>query len=151
MIARNREDRWYVVGVGFIELRIVIVMHAGEIDDVAHMIAELRSRPVAQALDHLVSDLALKLTVLDAAGIADDMKHHFFRMRDRVTDRRKILHEIVVVRRQPERSRKRLEAGVAVGQWMQGSHAGVGLRLPGFGAGFDRAPVPRLSSLVSLD
>ena len=104
-----------------------------------------------QTIDHVFSDVALKFPILNAAGIAVDMKHHLLGLRYRVTDCRKILHEIIVIRRQSKRSRQWLVACVAMGYRMQRGDAGVGLGLSRFRARFDGAPVPNLTSLVALN
>jgi hypothetical protein len=128
-------------------------MHAGEIDDVADVIAELRSLFLgnAQAFDHLIGDMALKFPVLHAAGIADDMKPHLLGLRDRRTDRGKIVREVVAVGRQSKRARQRLVARVAMGDRIERRNAAVRLRLPGFGTRSDGAPVPGMTSFVTLD
>src|SRR5579872_1142654 len=153
MVAGDRENRRRVMGVRFVELRIVFVVHAGEVHDIADVIAELWHRPLAggQAVDHALGNMPLKFSVLNAASVADDVKYHLAGLLDLVTDRGEILYEIIVVGRQAEWTRQRLEARVAVGQRVESSHARVGLRLPLYGTRFDGAPVPLLSRLIIFD
>jgi hypothetical protein len=102
--------------IGLVELRIIVVVHTSKIDNIAHMIAELRSGfPIRrQLLHHFLSDIVLKLPVLDATRIAQHMEHHFSRMFNIFGNRRKIIRQYVVVGRQSEWTRERLKAGVAV-------------------------------------
>ena len=135
------------MGVRLVKLRVIIIGRAGEIDDVADMIAEQRLAAVAagQMLEHLVGDIALKFAVLHAAGIADDMKRELAVVADRLGDLGKLVGvgQVVVVGRQSQRARQRLKAGVAMADGMQRAYAGMRLRMLGrrFGPRLARAQV----------
>jgi hypothetical protein len=102
-------------------------MHSGEINHVADMIAELRSRALGmvEMRDHLLGDVILKFSILHTAGIASDMKHHLAFLFDRLPDLREFFGEIIVIGRQIKRSRQRLKARVAVRNRMEWSDAGM--------------------------
>ena len=63
VIAGDGQNGDGVGGAGFVELGVVVLMHAGEIDDVAYVIAELGRRWIggAELGDHLIGDVGLKL------------------------------------------------------------------------------------------
>jgi hypothetical protein len=123
------------VRVGLVELSVIIVSFAREVDDVADVIAELRLvLGAGEMIDHLLRDIVLRGAVLYAAGIADDVKHHPLGILDRGADIRKVFRQIVVIGRQSQRPRQRLEAGVAVGEGVQRGDALVRLRMLGRGA-----------------
>ena len=136
MIAGNGKDRHFIVSVRLVELRVIIIVHAGKVDDVADVIAELRRAALAagQIIDHVLGDIALVFAVLHAAGIADDMKDHL--ALDLGRDVRKILGDVVVIGRQTERPRQRLEADIAMGDGVQRADAAMRLGI------FGRRPRP---------
>jgi hypothetical protein len=95
------------------------------------MIAKLRLAALAavEMIEHLRCDIILKFSILDAAGIADDMENHFLFFRYVLADCGKMLGKIVMIRRRSQWPRQRLIADVAVADWMQRADAGMGLRL----------------------
>jgi hypothetical protein len=102
------------MGVRFVELRVILVLHSSIVDDVADVIAKLRARITVgyQMLNHLLRDIILELAVLHAAGISDDMENHFFLFVDGIDDRGKVISKVVGIGSEAERSRERLKAGV---------------------------------------
>jgi len=84
-----------------------------------------------QMIDHLLSNIVLKLAILNAAGIADDMKGHV--LGNVFGDIRKIFAEVVVIRSQIQWSRQRLKAGVAIADRLQWADTGMGLRVLSLG------------------
>jgi hypothetical protein len=80
------------------------------------MVAELRlvALTIRQMIDHLLGNIGLEFGVLDPARIACDMKDQLSRLRHSSRDVRETIGNVVVIRRQPQRSRQWLEARVAV-------------------------------------
>ena len=72
VIAGDREDGRSVLLVGLIELGVVVVVRAGEVDDVAYVIAELRriARFCQGQATISLGDIGLELAILDTAGVA---------------------------------------------------------------------------------
>ena len=71
VVAGDGEDRRSVSLVGLVKLGVVVVVQAGEVDDVAHVIAEQRGvfSGFREGRHHLIRDVGLKLAVLNAAGV----------------------------------------------------------------------------------
>ena len=91
VIAGNGQYRNIVVRVGLVELSVIIISFAREVDDVADVVAELRLVLGAdEMIDQLLRNIVLRGAVLYAAGIADDVKHHPLGILDRVADIRKV-------------------------------------------------------------
>jgi hypothetical protein len=82
-------------------------------------------------IDHLLSNIVLKLAILNAAGIADDMKGHV--LGNVFGDVGKIFGEVIVIRSQIQWSRQRLKAGVAIADRVQWADTGMGLRVLSLG------------------
>ena len=102
--------------VGFVELRIVIVVGTRVIDDITNVIAELRAGTVAtvQVLNQLRGYIVLELAILYATEITNDMKHQLAVLRDRFADIWKMLNEIIMIGRQVQWPRQRLKARIAM-------------------------------------
>src|ERR1017187_5964300 len=104
------------MGVRIIKLRVVVGIHPCKINDVSHMVAELRARQSIrrELRNHLFGNIVLKLAVLNTSRIPQYMKHHFFRNLNIVGNRRKGISQEKTKGRQAERAWQRLETGVTV-------------------------------------
>ena len=93
------------------------------------MIAKLRSGLLGalQMFDHLSGDIVLEFAILDAAGVADDMKDNFARLLGIRCDVREMVGKSVVVGRQSQRPRQGLKTGVSMSDGVQRAHARMGL------------------------
>src|SRR5271155_2135122 len=90
MIPGDGENRSGVVAVGIVELIVIVTFLAKEIDDVSQMEKERRA-PAAvifsgQIVGHRIRNGELVRRLLDAAGIADGVKHDLSRALDFLYD-----------------------------------------------------------------
>ena len=105
------------MGVRFVELGVIIVLHSREIDDVSDVIEKLRLA-ARQSIDHLFRDIVLEFTVLNASGIAGNVKDHLVLLFDGVGNVREGVRQLIVIRRQSQRTRQWLKADVPVTDWI---------------------------------
>ena len=127
------------MSIRFVELGIVVVMTAGEVNNIPHVIAELRRGrvPGCELGDHLANDIVLKLAIENAARITENMKHHLLRSAQVLGDLGKIIRKRVMIRRQAQWPGKRLKTCVSISDGVQRADAGVGLGILGNGVGAD--------------
>ena len=138
VIARNRKNRRGIALIRLVELRVVVVVRAGEVHHVANVIAELRrirAIGAAQGIDHSVGDVGLKFAVLNAAGVAQYMEDHLVGRADMLRDILKMVAQSVVVRRKAEWLRQRLIACVSMREGIERTHTGMRLRMALFNVG----------------
>jgi len=139
VITGNGEDRRGVALVRFIELGIIVVMRAGELNDIADVITELSRGCASQSGYHLVGHVRLKFSILDAAGVAQDVANHLACIRDVLGNGLKIVAQKVVVGREAQWLRQRLISGVSVGEGVESTHTSMRLRLTLLDVGADCA------------
>jgi len=77
-------------------------MSAREVDNVTNVIAELR-RVLGEGFYHLVGNIGLKLSILDAAGVSQYIEDHLAGIGDVLGGSREIDAQVVVIWRQAQR------------------------------------------------
>jgi hypothetical protein len=76
VIARNREDRRRISGVGREELRTVVSLLPVGIDDIAEVVEEPRRHAIAKLADHRRRNPTLRPRIHVATRVTDGVKAH---------------------------------------------------------------------------